>query len=117
MGAMRNLLLQIGNSWEVCRLTDDGVIEQIADLLASKRVHVHRKAARIDAVDVKKSGSGSTVVLAAPFPLSDRSPRTASISSRSQVVDPPTFSPDIDVIAQSATLVAAAKSGAPVCLL
>ncbi len=122
MLAMRTVLSQEGNAWSLCRMSDDSVVDRIAELLASRRLHVHMQPAR---APVGGSGpsqystlsTASTAEPFVPFPLSERRPRSPSASSRQPVVDPPTFSSDVDSAAQAATLVAAAASGAAMCYI
>ena len=112
MTGIRTLLAQHSPE-QIHRMSDDEVIDAVADLLASGLLHVHTQPVRVI------SAAGSAVPEApklVPFPLSERKPREQTIAYPEPTKeDPPTFSSDIDVAAQAATLVAAAAQGAPFC--
>jgi len=125
MLAMRRLLSGERSAWKLCLLSDDAVIDHIADLLVSRRLHVHARSARAAFVTSSQS-QGSTasshesaerIVL---FPISQRKrPAVGVVSSREPVMDsdPPTFPANSDSAAQAATLVAAAETGAAACYI
>lgn len=108
MRALRDL---IGNQTSVpfSRGSDDMVIQQIAEFLTSGRLHFHEKK-----MEVRSAGGVSRQANDVPFPLSERRPRVPSTPPR--LVDPPSFSPSVDLPAQAAALVAAAAAGMPFCL-
>jgi hypothetical protein len=122
MLAMRSLLSQ-ARGWDLGRLSDDAVIDQIADLVVTSRLHIHmpRVAVIADGGGQSQQSTASTenkTETSPAFPLSDRSRRGASAAaSRQPIVDPPTFSSEMDSAAQAATLVAAAATGAAACHL
>ena len=87
--------------------SDALLVERIERMLMSGQLHLHVRPR-----EVKGGVDGGERNV--PFPLADRQPRAAS--SPPAVVDPPSFSPDADLAAQAAALVAAAASGAPFCL-
>jgi hypothetical protein len=108
--AMRALLWEESSAWPLSRMSDEEIIDRIAELLVSGRLHVHVQPAH------PVSGGGSSASEPeAPFPLSERQPRTQAVASSAPVSDPPTFPSDLDGGAQAATLVAAAASGKPFC--
>ena len=106
MLAMRDLLLQERIGSDPARLSDDQVINQIAELLISDRLHIH--------VQPMGRTLGPTSIPIASGPVK---PKVAAPPSRKPPTmdDPPTLPSDIDFAAQAATLVAAANSGAAVC--
>jgi len=82
------------------------LVRRVEQLLISGQLHFHKKEREV------QSGSGD-LETQVPFPLSQRQPREASAAP--PVFDPPSFSPDVDLAAQAATLVAAAAQGVPFC--
>lgn len=111
--AMRTLLLQEGRGWDLSRMSDDDVIDQITRLLVSGRLHVH----------VRQIPLGNGVLAAqktdkpfVPFPISERKPAVAK-AAPPKPVDPPTFPPDADFASQAAALSAAASAGVAACYL
>jgi hypothetical protein len=109
--AMRTLLWEEGSGWPLSRMSDEEIMNRIADLLVSGRLHIHVPPAR----PVSAGGSAASEP-EAPFPLSERQPpRTQAVASSAPVSDPPTFPSDLDGSAQAAALVAAAASGQPFC--
>jgi hypothetical protein len=90
------------------RMVDDTVVEQIAALLISDRLHLHAKETESHAVGGVESPEES-----APFPISERQPRASAPPP--QGVDPPTFSPKANLSAQAGGLGAAAAAGLPFC--
>ena len=96
---------------ETCRLTDHEVIERLATLLQSGRLLVTVR-------DYRPSGGkpASTPETPQPaFPLSERSQRAANTSTKKSETEPATFDPNVDAMAQSRALVAAAADGKPFC--
>src|SRR5690349_21381184 len=81
-------------------------IRKIEQLFIFGRLHVHKK--RLEA----RGGTG-VEERNVPFPLQGRQPRIAS--GPAPTVDMPVFSPDLNMSAQAAALIAAAASGAPFC--
>jgi hypothetical protein len=108
--AMRALLWQESSGWPLSRMSDEEIIDQIAELLVSGRLHVHVQPAR--RVSAASSAVSEPVV---PFPLSERKPRPQAVAYSAPVSDPPTFPSDLDGAAQASALVAAAASGQPFC--
>ncbi len=110
LNSMRGLIPQRG-IMPGTKLSDQDVMDKLADLLATGNLHVH-------APEEEESGGGGTQSVeepAPPFPLSDRKPRTTSSASREPVPDPPTLPENADLSQQAATLVAAAAEGAAFC--
>jgi len=87
-------------------VSDAMLVRRVEQLLISGRLHLHKKEREV------QSGSGNGESQP-PFPLSQRQPREASAPP--PVFDPPSFSPDVDLVAQAAALVAAAAQGIPFC--
>jgi len=94
-------------SLSLFRITDATLVRRVEDLLISGRLHLHKKEREV------QSGSGDREKHV-PFPLSQHQTREASAPP--PVIDPPSFSRDVDLAAQAAALVAAAAAGAPLCL-
>jgi hypothetical protein len=90
------------------RVADDAVIEQIADLLNSDRLHIHAKE-----METIAAGGAETSDQSVAFPLSERQSRDTAPPP--PVADAPTFSPKGNPSAQAAALAAAAASGTPFC--
>jgi hypothetical protein len=85
---------------------DAMLFKRIEEMLISGRLHIHKKAREVQ--------SGSAVQEKnVPFPLSERQPRDAAPPA--PVIDPPSFSPNVNLSVQAAALVAAAASGTPFC--
>ena len=91
---------------EFFRVSDATLVRRIEDLLISGRLHLHKKEREV------QSGSGNQDQQV-PFPLSQHQPREAYVPP--PVIDAPSFSRDVDLAAQAATLVAAAAQGTPFC--
>jgi hypothetical protein len=106
MLAMRDVLLQRHIRSSLFRMSDDEVINQVAELLASDRLHIH--------VQSMMQTTAPTAIQASPVTVRQKSaappPRKAG-----SMDDPPTLPTDIDFGAQAATLVTAANSGAAFC--
>jgi hypothetical protein len=90
------------------RVADDAVIEQIADLLNSDRLHIHAKE-----METIAAGGAEISDQSVAFPLSERQSRDAAPPP--PVADAPTFPPKSNPSAQAAALAAAAASGTPFC--
>jgi hypothetical protein len=108
--AMRTLLWQESSAWPLSRMSDEEIVDRVADLLVSGRIHVH-----VQPVNPVSAGGSAPSEPEAPFPLSERQPRSQAVASSPPVSDPPTFPADLDGGAQAAALVAAAASGQPFC--
>jgi len=90
------------------RVADDAVIEQIADLLNSDRLHIHFKE-----METIAAGGVEISDQSVAFPLEER--QTRDSAPPPPVADPPTFSPKGNPSAQAAALAAAAAAGTPFC--
>jgi hypothetical protein len=86
---------------------DATLVKRIEEMLISARLHLHKNKER-SSVWI---GSPEKNV---PFPLWERQPR--DISPPAPVIDPPSFSSQVNLSAQAVALVAAAGSGTPFCL-
>jgi len=87
-------------------LSHDALVRKIEQLFISGRLHVHRKPREV------RSGTGEDQRNVA-YPLANRQPRIAS--EPPPIVDMPVFSPNLNMSAQAAALVAAAAIGTPFC--
>ena len=115
MSAIRSLLSQEWSNWNLSRLPDDAVIDQVSELLASRRLHIHRLPA---SKPVGSVGSPPPKADSTPFPIADRKPKASSSPSRQPVdSDAPTFPANLNGAAQASALIAAAQSGAPTCYI
>jgi hypothetical protein len=108
----REYLRRFSDDPECFRLTDHEAVDRMAALLYSRKVVI--------VVREQERGSGEpTPNTAAPpvaFPLSERTSRVSSASSKpAPADDPPTFDPKLDAVVQAAALVAAADAGRPFC--
>jgi hypothetical protein len=115
MLAMRELLFDEGCAENLSRLSDDDVIDQVADLLVFGRLHVHVQTAPVVFVSPGQPQASKAESAPANAP-SERKGRVPS-SEPSMDSDPPTFPANTDFAAQAATLVAAANSGAATCYI
>jgi hypothetical protein len=97
-------------SLPLSRMSDESVVQQIAELLISDRLHLHEKKP-----EAQPAGGRPKEEESVAFPLSERRPGSSSSSPPPQVIEPPTFSSKLDPAAQAATLVAAAAAGKPFC--
>ena len=115
MSGLRNLLSRWSSS-QLFRMSDEEVIDQIAELWARGRLHVHSPTpVRVVSAPASVARTSPKVV---SFPLSERKPRgRAGTSHQPPRSEPPTFSSDIDLVVQAATLVSAASQGTPFCPL
>jgi|HubBroStandDraft_4_1064222.scaffolds.fasta_scaffold284848_2 hypothetical protein len=92
------------------RVADETVVEQVAELLISGRLHIHAKKMEMFAGG---SGGAADEGAVAPFPIAEHRPRNPEPAP--QIVDPPSFPAKADLPAQAAALVAAAAAGTPFC--
>ncbi len=113
MLVLRRLLVEESGAGELSRMSDQLVIEQIAGLLASGRLHLHRLAMPVASGGQSQDSDDAEKLV--PFPLSERRPRAPGASSREPSLDSPTFSPNINPAAQAAALMAAADQGKAFC--
>jgi hypothetical protein len=123
MLAMRTLLWQEDSVWGLFRMSDETVIDHIADLLVSGRLHVHMGPVRPAGLGSGEQSPGSPTLARlandkkfVAFPVSERRPTAPEVTFHAAPVDPPTFSSDMNAAAQAATLVAAAAQGKAFCL-
>ena len=105
MLAMRGVLLQERLGSDPFRMSDDEVINRIAELLATDRLHIHVQ------VMMQTTAPTSSQV----SPVSARQKTAPPPRKTISMDDPPTLPANIDFAAQAATLVAAADSGAAFC--
>lgn len=106
IGGLR-LILKRELGRDASRMSNDDVVDSIAALLASGRLHVHSEVVeRLPVIEGVK----------APPRPERPAPRAAAPSSRPAAI-PPTFPPNVNLSSQAATLVAAAADGAPFCPL
>ncbi len=107
---LRDYLTRYSDDPETHTLTDHEAIERLAHLIHSRQIAVIVREQR-------STGSPGESTQTAPpaFPLSERSPRAASVSSPQPTNDPATFGPNTDGGTQAAALVAAAAGGKPFC--
>ena len=122
---MRRFLSEARMSRDVSRISDETVVDQIADLLVSGLLHIHMAptvttagtSAASQPQSIAASAGADTFV---PFPLSARNARASHTPPRGTTTplpDPPTFPNDTDYAAQAATLIAAAQAGTPTCYI
>jgi hypothetical protein len=125
MSEMRRFLSEDRMSCDVSRISDDLVVDQIADLFVSGLLHIHVAPTVTTAGSIAVSQPQSAAASAGadtfvPFPLSARSARTSHTPSRDTITpppDPPTLPSDTDYTAQAAVLIAAAQAGTPTCYI
>lgn len=118
MQTLRGLLQQRQIGIQLPRMSDELVVDQIAELLASGKMHLHARGST-EAVFVQDEAPGPPAKpkfaeQEAAFPLTDRQPSPQPAPSE-PTSDPPTFSPSLDGAAQAAALSAAAAGGQPFC--
>jgi len=92
---------------DVSRMSNDAILDAIADLLARGRLYVHADAPRT-----------VSAAVAAPEPAPVAVPRASRRSPATSSAAPilaPTFPPGVNLSQQAAVLVAAATEGAPFC--
>jgi hypothetical protein len=92
---------------DVSRMSNDDVVDSIAELLARGTLHVHAEVVKRLPVMSKAKPPAPAM---APPPKPPPSPKLPSI-------DAPTFPANVNLLSQAATLVAAAADGAPFCPL
>jgi hypothetical protein len=114
---MRALLSQERAGWKLSWMTDEMVIEQIMELLVSRRLHVHLQP-QFTPLAIEDQAPSSPEEDSVSFPISQRR-RGTSDSSRNLDVDsdPSTFPSDTDFAAQAETLMAAAEEGSAGCYI
>jgi hypothetical protein len=117
MLAIRALLAQEGMARNLSQMPDDAVIDQLVELLASRRVHVHYQAAYHPFRGGKKPLSSGVPEESVAFPISERRPRSAPSDEPAPDSLPLTLPEDTDVAAQAAVLAAAAAAGAAGCYI
>lgn len=113
MFAMRTFLWRGGRVLDLFRLSDDDVIAQLADLLASGCVHVHTQPRRAARAGGGSSGTSATQT-PVPFPMSQQ-PKPPPQERQPEAADPATFPINLDGPAQVAALMSAAAQGVPFC--
>jgi hypothetical protein len=116
MAAMRSVLAQEQSSWQLSSMPDQAIVAAVADLLSCGVLHVHTRAfgaARSDQHGRQQASSQSPE--SAPSPPLPRSAPAPAVPVIPMPGDPPTFSPDMHLAAQVATLVAAAAQGSAFC--
>jgi hypothetical protein len=96
---------------ECFRLSDAELLQCVAQLLYTGRLLV---VAELE-TSTRAQGSGKPAREPAAFPLDQRTPARAVSSARRLEEDPPTFSQNMDMLAQLAALVGAASRGVPFC--
>lgn len=114
VSALRRLLLLEHGSNDLYRVSDDALIERVADLLVSRRIHYHvRPLSRSSG----RSGTAGPQPASPAFPVAARNPLAPATTTRTAfaVADPPTFPPDTNASAQAATLRTASDQGVPFC--
>ena len=92
------------------RASDNSVLEQVAELLVSGRLHLHAKKMEA-APPAGTTASEEESVVA--FPISAH--RSRQPEATPQFADLPVFPAKADLVAQAAALVSAAAAGSPFC--
>ena len=111
--SMRGLLARERNTFDLFLMSDDGVIDAIADLLSCGRLHIHIQFGGAYHGDQRGRQHGQSAK-SAPAPVPPKvQPPPVSVSPIH--TDEPTFSPNLAVAAQVATLVGAAARGSAFC--
>lgn len=107
----RLLLLEHGNNDLYC-VSDDALVERVADLLVSRRFHYHVRPLPLSS---GTSGSAGPQPASPAFPVAARTPLAPTTTTRTAfaVADQPTFPPDTNPSAQADTLRTAAEQGIP----
>ncbi len=115
MAAFRHLLFSHGQDWAVSRISDWEVIDQIAQLLLTDRLHLHAKTVKpVPWVSPGEATSSSGPAAAGRSSSSPRG-RSSAAGSSYTVPDLPTFAVQVDGATQAAALMAAASLGQPFC--
>jgi hypothetical protein len=109
---MRRLLAAELGSAGLFLMSDQMVLRQIARLAAADKIHLHYPAELTETIP---EGASTAPAKSAPPPRVPRPRAPAAAPFREPPVDSPTFSTDVDMQAQAATLMAAASSGKPFC--
>jgi hypothetical protein len=109
---MRSLLAAELGSASLFLMSDQLVLRQIGRLAAADKIHLHYSPEQTETLP---QGGSVESAKSAPPPRAPRSRVPAAAPFREPPVDSPTFSTDIDLQAQAATLTAAAGSGKPFC--
>ena len=107
---MLRSLLQNERFLSHTRASDDALLRHIATLLISGRMHLHERRWEIRAISGATQGDGEL----APFPLADHRPKP-EVLPPPPMIEAASFSPDVDLPAQAAALIAAAAQGTPFC--
>ena len=117
MDTVRTLLVHDYRPFSLSRMSDAGVIEELASLLVCGRLHVHTEP--LPSMPIVTAAAGAAAVAdppSTPFPLAERKPRRPPHSAPARPpAEPPTLPAGLDHNAQAAALTAAAASGAPFC--
>jgi len=109
---MRSLLASELGSASLFLMSDQMVLKQIGRLVAADTIHLHYPA---ELTDTLPQGGSVASAKSAPPQRAPRPRTPAAAPFREPPVDSPTFSTDVDLQAQVATLTAAAGSGKPFC--
>jgi len=122
MSLMRTLICRRDFAGNVSRMSDQTVIDLIAELLLCGRLHIHAQPARtvLNTGAPPDSATASASAAAAFQPVSvpnRRQQPSVSAAATALIPDVPTFPPNTDLAAQAATLVAAARTGTPACYI
>ncbi|MGD0570282.1 MAG: hypothetical protein ABSA78_17910 [Candidatus Sulfotelmatobacter sp.] len=92
------------------RVADNSIIEQVAELLTSGRLHIHAQKIETHPAGGVTASEDESVVA---FPISQHQSRDPEPAP--QFADPPSFPAKADLVAQAAALVGAAAAGTPFC--
>jgi hypothetical protein len=112
--SLRSVLGSEGGDRDIARISDRAVIERIAELLISARLHVHIERPREKLFTGGAQPPPQRSQPAAPPPVN----RPRSISPPpSEPDDPATFPSNVLWEEQAAVLAAAAAAGVPVCYI
>jgi len=114
ISGMRAVLSDERGTTQPGRMSDDGIIEAVADLLAIGILHIHGPSAEIIQRDPRleqhRGAEPPKPQPESPAPSSAPPPRLIPVAT-----EPPTFPVNLNVAAQVATLKAAAAQGAAFC--
>jgi hypothetical protein len=92
------------------RVADNSVVEQVAELLTSGRLHIHAEKMETHPAGGVTASEEESVVA---FPISEHQSRDPEPAP--QFADPPSFPAKANLVAQAAVLVSAAAAGSPFC--
>ena len=109
MRRLRDLLAKQQVPLPPSRVADDTVVQKIAELLTSGRLHIHAKAMGRYA----PGGVTASEKESAAFPISEH--RSREPEAAPEFIDPPSFPAKANLVAQAAALSAAAAAGSPFC--